>query len=240
MKRRQFLKTLPIAAAGVAGFPTIVSASALGRQGAVAPSNRIVMAGIGFGMMGIPNMEAFLGKDEVQWVAVCDLDKNHLAEAKGIVDKKLREHGLRGLHRLPRAPRPRATSTPSPSPSPTTGTPFSPSPSSAPAATSTARSPSPTASARAGPCATPSSATAASGRPAPGSARLRSSGPPASSSATAGSERSKGSRSASPRAITISPGRSGRKPSSRRRPRSTTTCGSGPRPTFPTARPAST
>src|SRR4030042_4078888 len=89
MKRRQFLKTLPIAAAGVTGFPTIVSATALGRQGAVAPSNRIVMAGLGFGMMGIPNMEAFLGKDEVQWVAGCDLDKNHLAEAKGIVDKTL-------------------------------------------------------------------------------------------------------------------------------------------------------
>ena len=89
MKRREFLKTVPFAAAGVAGFPSIVPASSLGRQGAVAPSNRIVMAGIGFGMMGIPNMEAFLGKDEVQWVAVCDLDKNHLAEAKGIVDKTL-------------------------------------------------------------------------------------------------------------------------------------------------------
>ncbi len=89
MKRREFLKTVPFAAAGVAGFPTIVRASTLGRQGAVAPSNRIVMAGIGFGMMGMPNMEAFLGKEEVQWVAVCDLDKNHLAEAKGIVDKKL-------------------------------------------------------------------------------------------------------------------------------------------------------
>ena len=90
--RRQFLKELTATSAGVVGalgFPTIVRASALGRQGAVAPSNRIVMAGIGFGMMGIPNMEAFLGKDEIQWVAVCDLDKNHLAEAKGIVDKKL-------------------------------------------------------------------------------------------------------------------------------------------------------
>jgi len=46
------------------------------------------MAGIGFGMMGLPNMEAFLNKDEVQWVAVCDLDKNHLAQAKDIVDRK--------------------------------------------------------------------------------------------------------------------------------------------------------
>ncbi len=88
MKRREFLKTLPAAAAGVAGFPTIVPASALGKTNRLAPSNRIVMAGIGFGMMGFPNMEAFLGKDEVQWVAVCDVDRNHLAEAKSMVDLK--------------------------------------------------------------------------------------------------------------------------------------------------------
>ncbi len=88
MKRRDFLKTLPLAAAGAAGFPTIVPASALGKTNRPAPSNRIVMAGIGFGMMGFPNMEAFLGKDEVQWVAVCDVDRNHLAEAKDMVDLK--------------------------------------------------------------------------------------------------------------------------------------------------------
>ncbi|MCK7518521.1 MAG: hypothetical protein MZV64_12775 [Ignavibacteriales bacterium] len=74
--------------AGAAGFPTIVKASALGKDGAVAPSDRIVMAGIGFGMMGPGNMANFLEKPEVQWVAVCDLDKEPLAMAKGMVDKK--------------------------------------------------------------------------------------------------------------------------------------------------------
>ena len=92
MNRRQFLRSAAIAggaaAAGVAGFPTIVKASALGKNGAVAASNRIVMAGVGFGMMGPGNMASFLEKPEVQWVAVCDLDKEHLAEAKGTVDKK--------------------------------------------------------------------------------------------------------------------------------------------------------
>jgi nitrous oxide reductase len=57
MNRRQFLKGAAVAgAAAVAGFPTIVKASALGRDGAVAASDRIVMAGIGFGMMGPGNM----------------------------------------------------------------------------------------------------------------------------------------------------------------------------------------
>lgn len=89
MKRRHFLKTVAVAGgAAVAGFPTIVKASALGKGGAVAPSDRIVMAGIGFGMMGPGNMESFLEKPEVQWVAVCDLDTEPLAMAKGMVDKK--------------------------------------------------------------------------------------------------------------------------------------------------------
>jgi predicted dehydrogenase len=87
MNRRQFLK-LSAAAAGVIGFPTIVPASVLGKSGAVSPSDRVVMAGIGFGMMGIPNMKAFLEKDEVQWVAVCDLDDNHLVQARDIVNQK--------------------------------------------------------------------------------------------------------------------------------------------------------
>jgi len=88
INRRQFLKQLSVAAVGVAGFPSIVPASVLGKSGAIAPSNRIVMAGIGFGMMGIPNMESFLGKDEVQFVAVCDVDENHLQRARNIVNEK--------------------------------------------------------------------------------------------------------------------------------------------------------
>jgi predicted dehydrogenase len=86
MRRRDFLKTLPVAVVAATGFPTIVPATVLGKNGAVAPSDKIVMAGIGFGMQGIPNMKAFLNKDEVQWVAVCDIDELHLKEAQGIVN----------------------------------------------------------------------------------------------------------------------------------------------------------
>jgi predicted dehydrogenase len=89
LSRRHFLRTAAIAGgAAVAGFPTIVKASALGKDGAVAASDRIVMAGIGFGMMGPGNMSSFLEKPEVQWVAVCDLDTEPLARAKAMVDKK--------------------------------------------------------------------------------------------------------------------------------------------------------
>jgi predicted dehydrogenase len=85
--RRDFLKKVPMAVAGAAAFPTIVKASALGRDGVVPPSDRIVMAGIGYGMQGGSNMRAFLEKDEVRWVAVCDLDDGHLAEARDIVNQ---------------------------------------------------------------------------------------------------------------------------------------------------------
>ena len=89
MNRRQFLKGAAVAgAAAVAGFPTIVKASALGKDGAVAASDRIVMAGIGFGMMGPGNMSSFLEKPEVQWVAVCDLDTEPLNMARDMANKK--------------------------------------------------------------------------------------------------------------------------------------------------------
>ena len=86
--RREFLKKIPFAAAGTAAFPDIIRASALGLNGAVAASDRIVMAGIGFGMQGVPNMRNFLAKNEVQWVAVCDLDDGHLTSAQNIVNQR--------------------------------------------------------------------------------------------------------------------------------------------------------
>ena len=85
--RRRFLKGT--AAAGVAAaFPSIIPASALGRQGQIAPSERIVMACIGVGSQGTGNMRGFLGRKEIQIVAVCNVDKNHRDRAKKIVDDK--------------------------------------------------------------------------------------------------------------------------------------------------------
>ncbi|MBP1596796.1 MAG: iolG 4 [Acidobacteria bacterium] len=88
MRRREFLKQVPLAAAGAAAFPSIVKASVLGRNGAVPPSDRIVMAGVGFGMQGPGNMRNFLQKNEVQWIAVCDLDDEHLNAARDTVNKR--------------------------------------------------------------------------------------------------------------------------------------------------------
>jgi len=82
--RRGFLK----ATAAVVGLPYVVRSSALGAEGAVAPSNRITLGCIGVGGQGTGNMQGFLGKREVRVLAVCDIDKRNRDKAKKIVDGK--------------------------------------------------------------------------------------------------------------------------------------------------------
>jgi len=86
LTRRQFFKRGALATAGAAAFPYIVPGSALGLNGAVAPSNRITMASIGTGGQGRHNTRALMSVPEVQYLAVCDVDANHRAEAKEMVE----------------------------------------------------------------------------------------------------------------------------------------------------------
>lgn len=85
LTRRQFLKR-GAAAAGAVAMPWIVPASALGRGGRVAPSERIVMGGIGLGGRGSYDLGVMVGQKDVQWVAVCDLVKERRESAKHSVD----------------------------------------------------------------------------------------------------------------------------------------------------------
>jgi predicted dehydrogenase len=87
LTRRQFL-TRGAAAAGAVAVPWLIPASALGRGGAVAPSERIVMAGIGLGGRGSYDMGVMLAERDVQWVAVCDVVKGQREAAKNSVDDK--------------------------------------------------------------------------------------------------------------------------------------------------------
>lgn len=75
--RRQFLTATAVAITA----PTIIPASALGQGNKPAPSERITMGVVGWGMMGPGNTDAFLGQKDCQVVAACDLDKNHLETA---------------------------------------------------------------------------------------------------------------------------------------------------------------
>lgn len=85
--RRTFFKQASLAAAGAVGFPYLIRPSALGMNGAVAPSNRFQVAQIGCGSMGMGDLGAFLNLGpDIQVVAVCDVDNRHTRRGKTAVD----------------------------------------------------------------------------------------------------------------------------------------------------------
>jgi len=88
INRRQFLKKVSSAAVGATGFAYIIQGSALGKDGHVAASNRIVMGCIGMGGRGTRNMQGFISSGEVQVVAVCDVDAGRLKRAQELLASK--------------------------------------------------------------------------------------------------------------------------------------------------------
>lgn len=85
--RRTFLKDSLAAAAGLVVAPTIIPSSALGLGGAVAPSERIVLGGIGIGGRGREDLRAMLPEKDVQFVAICDPQKSRREIVKKMADE---------------------------------------------------------------------------------------------------------------------------------------------------------
>ncbi|MEJ2705684.1 MAG: Gfo/Idh/MocA family oxidoreductase [Sedimentisphaerales bacterium] len=82
--RRAFLKGTVASVA----LPYLISPSAMGKDGNTAPSNRIVMAGIGIGNMGRGDQGNFLGRGDVQYVAMCDVKRDVREWSKNRIDEK--------------------------------------------------------------------------------------------------------------------------------------------------------
>jgi hypothetical protein len=80
--RRDFLKTASAALA----VPYVITSSALGNDEVPPASDRIVMGGIGLGNMGAGDQGAFLGRADVQYVAICDVRAGFRDAAKGRAD----------------------------------------------------------------------------------------------------------------------------------------------------------
>ncbi|MEI6809105.1 MAG: Gfo/Idh/MocA family oxidoreductase [bacterium] len=87
ISRRQFLKR-SLATGGALAIPYFIPASALGRGGAIAPSERIVMGVIGVGGRGSGDLGWILGESDVQVVAVCDVKKGQRDNANNHVNKR--------------------------------------------------------------------------------------------------------------------------------------------------------
>src|SRR4029079_7852848 len=87
LHRRRFLKTAVSTAGACVMAPTIFPSSALGRDGATPPSERIVVGGIGIGNRGTYDLSCFLEQTDVQFVAVCDVKEARRQAIKKNVDK---------------------------------------------------------------------------------------------------------------------------------------------------------
>ncbi len=82
ISRRRFLTTT----AATVAAPYIIPASALGKDGTVAPSERIVVGCIGIHGRGFHDLRWIIGNKDVQVVAICDLWKQQREKVKAFVD----------------------------------------------------------------------------------------------------------------------------------------------------------
>jgi predicted dehydrogenase len=87
IRRREFLKGTAGSLAAAAALPTIIPATALGKNGKKPPSDRVVIGMIGTGDLGRRHhlSGVLLNRDEIksriEVVAVCDVDRNRVNEA---------------------------------------------------------------------------------------------------------------------------------------------------------------
>ena len=84
--RRGFLQRSAVASATFA-LPSIVPAHVLGKDGAVAPSNKIALGVIGIGPRCTYDLKAMLGLSDVRCVAIADVQASRRNAGKRLVDQ---------------------------------------------------------------------------------------------------------------------------------------------------------
>lgn len=86
LTRRGFLQRAALAGGVVVAFPTIIPSSALGADGAVAPSERVVVGCIGVGDRGSYLLQSLLELPEAQVVAVADVKRDRRDTARNLIN----------------------------------------------------------------------------------------------------------------------------------------------------------
>ncbi len=84
MTRRAFVR----GAGAALGAPFVITSAALGAEKKPPASERIVMGTIGLGGRGRHDMQALISNDDVQMVAVCDVQADRRNQGKAEVDKR--------------------------------------------------------------------------------------------------------------------------------------------------------
>lgn len=90
MKRRHFLATTGLSTAAIATgiAPVVIPATAMGADGFVAPSEKILMGGIGIGSRGSYDLSCFLPQPDVRFLAVADVKAARRNAVKEMIDKQ--------------------------------------------------------------------------------------------------------------------------------------------------------
>jgi hypothetical protein len=90
LTRRQFIQS----AAAAAAF----TAAPFARARRVPAHERITIGVVGWGMMGPANTKSFLGFDDCQVVAACDIEKNHLQAAVDTINTHYGNKDCAAIH----------------------------------------------------------------------------------------------------------------------------------------------
>jgi len=85
--RREFLKGVALAGAAL-GVPYVVPGKVLGKDGAVAPSEKVVLGAIGIGGRGHHDLTVFMKEPAVQFIAICDIREERRRAIKKMADDK--------------------------------------------------------------------------------------------------------------------------------------------------------
>jgi hypothetical protein len=95
MGRRDFLVKGLTAAGAVFAAPYIIPGSALGADGATAPSDRINLGAIGIGNRGGYDLGCFLNEPDVRFIAICDVRAGRRQAVKKMADDKYKNKDCR-------------------------------------------------------------------------------------------------------------------------------------------------
>lgn len=86
--RRSFLKQSAVTAGAVLGAPLILKSETLGNASKAAANSRMGIGFVGTGLICRGHLKSFSGMKELQAVAVCDVRKSQINEAKEILQQK--------------------------------------------------------------------------------------------------------------------------------------------------------
>jgi hypothetical protein len=97
ISRRSFMGKAAASTGALAG-PMIIPASAWGADGNVAPSNRITIAQIGHGRVGVGHLINLSHDPEVEVLAICDVDRTRLEAGVKVVTEAYAERTASGTY----------------------------------------------------------------------------------------------------------------------------------------------